>query len=318
MDAELLFAADGDAQRGKPLAERCAAGELVRVRRGVYVAANQWNRIPRWERDRLRILAAIESAQGTRVLVQQSAAVIWGIPVIGTLPEILLLASTRSHGRRRGDLRWTGRKLLDPLDSHAGVELTSRAQTVIDMAAYLPFERAVPAMDHVLRPDRVRGFLPLSKDNLRGAADRLPDSAKQGRARRVIEFADARSESPGESYSRAVLHRHGFPVPELQQEFRSPGGTFLGRTDFFWREQGLVGEFDGAVKYGRSDDESRAQSLQPSWETLTREKRREDAIRAGGVKFVRWSWADIQGSPQDPDGLVHRLVRAGLPRKRRR
>lgn len=317
MDAELLFVADGDAGRSKPLSERCLAGELVRLRRGVYVAADAWSRLPAWERDRLRILAAVESAVGTRILVQEAAAVMWGIPVVGALPEIPLLASTRSHGRRRGELRWTRRKLLDPLVVYAGVELTSRAQTVIDMAAYLPFERALPAMDHVLRPDRLKGFLPLSKDDLRVVAGRLPDSAKRSRALRVLEFADARSESPGESCSRAVLHRHGFPAPELQQEFRSPGGKLLGRTDFFWREQRLVGEFDGAVKYGRSVGKTHPQTLQPSWETLTREKQREDAIRATGVGFVRWSWADLHGSPQNPDGLVQRLMKAGLPRKRR-
>lgn len=318
MDAELLFVADGHAGLGKPLSERCLAGELVRLRRGVYVDAVAWGRLPPWERERLRILAAVESAVGTRVLVQETAAVIWGIPVVGALPEILLLASTRSHGRRRGDLRWTRRKLLDPLVVYAGVELTSRAQTVIDMAAYLPFERALPAMDHALRPDMLKGFSPLSKDDLRLVAGRLPDSAKRSRALRVLEFADARSESPGESFSRAILRRHGFPAPELQQEFRYPGGKLLGRTDFFWREHRLVGEFDGAVKYGRNVGDPRTQTMQPSWETLVREKRREDAIRATGVGFVRWSWTDLQGSPQNPDGLVQRLVRAGLPRKRRR
>lgn len=314
---ELFFAADGASDPGKPLARRCAAGELVRVRRGVYVSAAEWNTLPRWERDRLRITAAVETGSGSRVLVQQSAAVMWGIPVIGVPAEILLLSSSATGGRRRGDLRWTERKLLDSVAQWDGIALTSRAQTVIDMAAYLPFRQAVPAMDHVLRPDPARGFAPLSKENLYAVAEGLPDRAKHRRAVRVIDFADARAESPGESLSRAVLHHYGFTAPELQQDFHSAGGRFLGRTDFYWHEPGIVGEFDGAVKYGRGAAGSVAGTA-PTWETLTREKRREDAIRATGVGFVRWSWADLTGSPQNPDGLVQRLVRAGVPRNRRR
>lgn len=321
MDPEFLFAA-ADALNGarRPsLAQRCGKGELVRVRPGVYVATAAWDQLPRWDRDRLRIKAAIENGHGQRVLVQESAAMVWGIPVIGATPEILLLASRTSHGRRRGDLRWTVRRLLEPVVQRDGVDLTSRAQTVLDMAAYLPFERAVPAMDHVLRPDPVRRLAALRKSELLNTAAFLPDQAKRNRAQQVIDFADGRSESPGESYSRAVLYRQGFPVPELQHEFFSAGGKFLGRTDFYWHEQRLVGEFDGAIKYGRGALTSAdGTSLQPSWETLTQEKRREDAIRATGVRFIRWLWADINRSPQDPDGTIQQLARAGLPRVRRR
>ncbi len=315
MNEELLYAADSALVLGEPLSARCAAGELVRVRRGVYVATSAWKAMPRWERDRLRIIAALEAGDGSRVLIQQSAAVIWGIPVIGPQPEILLLAPDGSHGRRRGDVRWATRKLLEPLAGHAGVRLTARTQTVIDMAVYLPFQQAVPAMDHVLRPDPTRGFPPLTKEQLQSVAERLPDRAKQRRALRVIEFADARSESPGESFSRAVLHEHGFAAPELQQEFRSPSGELLGRTDFYWREQRLVGEFDGAVKYGRGTTPPDVRSL-PAWEILTREKRREDDIREMGVGFVRWSWPDITRPAHDSGSLVQRLVRAGVPRNR--
>ncbi|MBD7996006.1 hypothetical protein H9639_11925 [Arthrobacter sp. Sa2CUA1] len=189
------------------------------------------------------------------------------------------------------------------------------------MAAYLPFERAVPAMYHVLRPDRSRGLPALALDNLRDLAQGLPSQAKRIRALHVIDFANPRSESPGESYSRALLHRHGFAVPELQHEFTTPAGRF--RTDFFWQDQALVGEFDGAVKYGASKygsvKDGPAPTIQvPSREALLREKRREDAIRATGVGFVRWTWADVLRPPQDPEGLAQILTRAGLPRARRR
>ncbi|WP_104055314.1 MULTISPECIES: type IV toxin-antitoxin system AbiEi family antitoxin domain-containing protein [unclassified Arthrobacter] len=324
MDPEFLYAADADRDGSgrRTLARRCQAGELVRVRAGVYVEAAQWQKMPQWDRDRASITAAVDQAQAPRILIQQSAAVIWGLPVIGRTSEILLLAPGTSHGRRRGSLRWTPRRLLEPATARDGLALTSRAQTVLDMAARLRFERAVPAMDHVLRPDAARSLPALEKEALLILCENLPDEAKRTRARRVISFADSRSESPGESYSRAVLHLYGFPPPDLQYEFRSAGGQFIGRTDFFWKDYALVGEFDGAVKYGTAGSSRSPGASQQvgtaSREALILEKRREDAIRATGVGFVRWSWADLIKPRNDPDGLVSMLLRAGLPRQRRR
>ncbi|MCC3295383.1 hypothetical protein LJ756_12205 [Arthrobacter sp. zg-Y411] len=312
MNPELIFAADADSfgSGRRSLALQCRAGQLVRLRAGIYIDVEVWRQLRAWEKERVRIQAASQQVPGQRVLVQQSAAVIWGLPVIDSPPEVLLLASPSSHGRRRGGLHWTERKLLEPLDVVEGMSLTSRAQTALDMAAYLAFEHSVPAMDSVLRPDLVHGRPATNKDELEKLARNLPDMAKQTRARRVIDFADPRSESPGESYSRAVLHRHGFPVPGLQYEFLTSLGRF--RTDFYWKDKRVVGEFDVAVKYGANGS-----VLPPSWDTLMQEKRREDAIRATGVAFVRWSWRDIRMPAQHPESLVHRLIQAGLSPTRR-
>ena len=313
MNPELIYTADVDAYGAgrHSLAPRCRSGELLRIRAGVYVPSGVWHQLSVWERNRTRIRAAVERGPRSRILIQQSAAPFWGLPVLGTSDSIMLLAVPPSHGRKRGDLRWTVRKLLEPVTEMAGVRLTSRVQTVLDMAAYLEFERAVPAMDHVLRPDPAHGLPALPKERLWELAEDLPGLTRQNRAKQVIDFADRRSESPGESYSRAMLHRHGFPEPELQHEFVTSAGRF--RTDFFWKDQSLVGEFDGAVKYGRGPA-----AEAPSWDTLLQEKRREDAIRATGVGFVRWSWTDGGKPAQHPDGLVQRLMSAGLPRLPRR
>ena len=306
--------ADLDGTSRRDLARRCAMGELVRLRRGIYIPAEEWQGLTPWERERVRLAAVAGDQAPGRILIQQSAATVWHIPVIGRPTGVMLLASGATHGRARGDLRWAERRLLEPVTTVDGIPVTSRAQTVLDMAAYLPFEQAVPAMDHVLRIDHGQKLPALEKEELRRLARQYASLTKQTRATRVIDYADARSESPGESYSRALMYRHGFPIPVLQREFHGPDGRLLGRTDFYWEEEKLVGEFDGAVKYGSP----LGGNQQPGRDALLREKRREDAIRATGVGFVRWSWADIQSSPQDADGLVQRLVRAGLPRKRRR
>ena len=77
--------------------------------------------------------------------------------------------------------------------------------------------------------------------------------------------------SVGESRSRVAMSRFGVAPPVLQWEVVGPGGVVLGTADFGWPEHGVVGEFDGLVKYGRV--------LRPGQvpaEAVFAEKRRED------------------------------------------
>lgn len=316
MPTTFLFSAEADLDgtNRRDLSRRCSKGELVRLRRGIYVPAEQWQVLKPWERERVRLEAVAGGQAIGRILIQQSAASVWRLPVIGRQTGIMLLATGAAHGRSRGDLTWAERRLLEPATTVDGISVTSRAQTVLDIAAYLPFEQAVPAMDHVLRIDH-EGKLPaLEKDALRSLARGYASLSKQSRAYRVIDFADARSESPGESYSRALMYRHGLPVPDLQREFHAPDGRLLGRTDFYWEKENLVGEFDGAVKYGQP----LGGIVQSGREALVREKRREDRLRALGMGFVRWTWNDAVRPPSHPEGLLQILLRAGLSRRKQR
>src|SRR5699024_9376352 len=102
-------------------------------------------------------------------------------------------------------------------------------------------------------------------------------------ARYVIERADGRAESPGESLSRARFFEWGLPRPELQVDFRDDDGH-IGRVDFWWQDRGVVGEFDGRTKYGATAGRSA--------EALWQEKLREDRLRRRGVAVVRWTWRD--------------------------
>ena len=67
------------------------------------------------------------------------------------------------------------------------------------------------------------------------------------------------------------------------------GWCTVGITDMAWPGHGLLGEFDGKMKYGRllRPDES-------AGDAVFREKRREDALReATGFIVVRIVWADL-------------------------
>ena len=71
---------------------------------------------------------------------------------------------------------------------------------------------------------------------------RRASGAPRGRAR----VASRRSRRGSRSAEDAVVE--ALPVPVLQQSLRDRDGE-IGRVDFWWRDHGLVGEFDGRLKY---------------------------------------------------------------------
>ena len=108
------------------------------------------------------------------------------------------------------------------------------------------------------------------------------------RAERSILFADGDAESPGESLSRVRMYEGGLVMPVLQKEIRDAHGRLLGRTDFWWEAVGVVGEFDGKVKY----DELVASDVDVA-DVVMDEKQREQSIQDEVRRVVRWTWADL-------------------------
>lgn len=150
-----------------------------------------------------------------------------------------------------------------------------------------------------------------------GLADRARELLRTGAQRTRFDaqwqFADARSESAGESLSRAIIHEEGFVVPDLQYAVLNSAGVLVGRTDFYWEAIRLTAEFDGLTKYtGRL---ARPGADGPAGQdALIREKRREDAIRREGHGMARWIWADLFNRRR----LVAILEQHNVPRRDRR
>lgn len=84
------------------------------------------------------------------------------------------------------------------------------------------------------------------------------------------------------------MHQHAIPRPERQETFADARGV-IGRGDFWWPDKRLVGEFDGRVKYGRSNPSGR-----PPEDVLWEEKLREDRLRAIDLMVARWTTADLR------------------------
>ncbi len=178
------------------------------------------------------------------VISHVSAAVLHGLPTWRTSLRRGHATRNRSSGGRRVHIHVTPLE-PDAITVEDGISVTTVARTVVDIARSAPFEEAVVVADAALASGLT------SRNELEEACGRLTGRRGGPRARRVVGFADGRSESVGESRSRVGIARCGLPTPDPQWEVRDRDGRLLGRADFGWREHKVAGEFDGRLKYGR-------------------------------------------------------------------
>ncbi|MGP4031751.1 type IV toxin-antitoxin system AbiEi family antitoxin domain-containing protein [Pseudarthrobacter sp. 1C304] len=294
----------------KDLARRCHSGALVRVRRGVYVDGSIWRALKPWEQHRVRVSAAAETFTAPTIFAWHSAAAVWHVPTIGLRHPVHALTLQNDGGRSRAGVV---RHYVPPAGLKAvrreGVLVTGRVRTVLDLAAFTPFAEAVVPLDHVLKPDTAHGLPALTKEQLLAGIESNYTAAAAKRIMTAVEFADPRSGSAGESYSRALMWMAGFEPPELQREMRD-GAGLIGYTDYFWESVRLAGEFDGVEKYVKAEYLNGRTISQ----AVVDEKAREDRIRALGNGVFRWVWADLMAAGQ----LERKLTAAGVPRRRAR
>ncbi|GAB2629297.1 hypothetical protein ABI214_22470 [Prescottella soli] len=97
----------------------------------------------------------------------------------------------------------------------------------------------------------------------------------------------------------------GLPIPELQASLLGPDGRLLGRVDFLFADAGVVGEFDGKVKYGKY-----VRAGQDPGDAVFAEKQREDRIRDAGWGVVRWTWRDL-----DRPAVIGERIRRAMTRR---
>ena len=159
-----------------------------------------------------------------------------------------------------------------------GFPVTSLARTAADLMRRTYFGPALALADSALRLGCARQELLTEVKGGRGCRHSTEAALR----------ADPRSESPYESLVRAKILQAGLPMPVLQFEFFDTQGRFLGRSDFYWPEHNLVGEFDGKVKL--------TALLRPGEtpeDVLVRQDLRQRRIEALGKVFVRWGSEDV-------------------------
>lgn len=273
------------------------AGQLVRVRRGIYAAGPADGRkTSELEAYRSRIRAAVLARGQHAVVSHASAAAMWGLPLRRVATRLVhLTAPALTRGRAKAGVRVATASLqAEEMTLVDGVLCTSAARTIADLARTEPGGWALAAADEALRTSLVTG------DELQTAVGRLSGVRGVPQARRIVSWADARSGSVGESLSRHLFIRAGQAPDDLQHQLRHEGCFDI--VDFWWAPR-LAGEFDGRLKY-RLDNPSGRDIEDVLWQ----EKQREDRLRRQGVHFARWTWDDVTHRPDDLLGRI----RAGL------
>lgn len=306
----LIFARDVAAIHGRRdhLSRACGRGELVRIHHGVYIDAESWSELQPWHRFTVRSRAA-GLADPRVTLSHASALAVHGCPLLVSNRPIEALAPGVRRGHRTPHIHYRGTGFPDVLTATIdGVRATTLARSLAEFAARSTVGEAVVALDWALRPETRGGEARVTRDMVRAAADALALSRGRRRLEFALEFADERSESAGESYSRVLIAMLGFVAPELQETIALDTGG-IARVDFRWSAQRLVGEFDGIDKY-RSAELLNGNS---AGEVVTDEKRREDAIRRAGEGVARWEWWHLI----EPARLASVLTGAGVPRRAR-
>jgi hypothetical protein len=261
------------------------AGRLTKVRHGAYAFTADLHDLDGRGRHVLTTRAAMRVLRERVAVSHHSAAALhgmdlWDVP----LEQVHVTRTDGGAGRSEGDVQHHEGLVLDgDLVVVHGVPVVRPVRAALKSASLSGLERGVVTVDSGLR-DGLFTTEDLAEQH--GLMQSWPGTQH---LHLVTRLADGACQSVGESRSKYFFYAHGFPAPELQFAVHD-GAALVGVADFAWPELGLLGEFDGRVKYGRL--------LRPGedpGDAVFREKRREDLLRRlTGWRVIRLVWADLQ------------------------
>ena len=260
-------------------------GLLVRVRHGAYVASAVWAAANIEQRHRIRTVAVV-LAHGDRVALSHTTAALhhgfrlWNVD----LGRVHLLRLDGGPSRVFGDLVYHAAGwAADDICDRDGMLATAPARAAVEAASLQGVEAGLVILDSAI------DLKAATPRELAGAFESMIGWPSTRSLQISIRLMRPGAQSVGETRTRYLCWMHGIPEPQLQFEVFDSGGALVGITDFAWPELGVLGEFDGRVKYGRL--------LRPGEEpgdVVFREKRREDALRdVTGYRMVRVIWDDL-------------------------
>lgn len=218
--------------------------DFRRLHRGVYVDSGTTLTTT----DRIR--AAWMSAGSGSVVAGLSAQFLHGVRYPDVDGDVEMIRDLRGQGRRRSGIRFirTDRLSAHDIVEIAGMPVTSVVRTAYDLGRRRPDWLALGHLDDLARSAELdlAALWAYTRDH--------PRARGICQLRELVPLVDPLAESPGESWTRLIMHRHGLPRPESQIEVFDENGVLIARFDLGYRRYKIGIDYDG-VEYHSSEEQ---------------------------------------------------------------
>lgn len=282
------------AQDGLITAKQCRELQIKPERgwravfRGVYLTDNV-------EPTRIQLIrAALLTAGPSSAAVLTSAATLHGWPVV---PRDDNVQVSLPAAERRVDQRGLVTRQLvlhhNDITVVEGMRVTSPIRTAADLLLRLQ------AVDGLAMLDAAMHSKQITTEDLEAVPALIYGNKGAVTARRVLELADGRAESPLESRVRLICVEGGVAPEAIQYPIRDGLGNLLAVSDFAWQSRMVLGEADG-----------RAVHSAPS--ALLNDRWRQNELTARGYNIIRFTWEDTL-KPYYIVSMVRRALAASRP-----
>lgn len=284
------------------LTDGVRAGVLIRIRQGAYTFRDIWDGASPIRRHQMAAHAVIRAHTTPLALSHTSAAVEHGLRLHqADLTKVHVTCLDARLGRTTRDIVYHHTPVGDgDLTEVNGLMVVEPVRAAVETAMLADVASGLVVLDSVIALER--GNL----DDIHRAYKAMAGWPKARHLQITVRLVRPGGNSVGESLMRHLFWTQHVPAPTLQFEVRDQDGTLVGCTDFAWPEFGLMGEFDGKIKYGRLLNPGE----QPV-DAVFREKKREDRIRElTGWLMIRFVWSDLYEPRRTAERIFAQLERA--------
>lgn len=243
--------------------------------------------------------------QPEAVMGFETAAVLYGLPVIGQHREIHIITSPGASGTTTvlprhdvpGRIEVVARRHRLPIDDSEittvhGIRVVTLQRLMLDMARLRPAGESLVVTDAALRTLTGATRFRQEEAQLRAAPiianllerlGQMKGATGLPRAREVLRFTNPLSESFGESRMKWIALALGLPEPVAQKLVTVDGQDYY--LDLWIKELKAGFEFDGLLKYDTTTSQGR--------DAFIREKRRDDHLMSAGLLLHHFMGEDV-------------------------
>ena len=230
------------------------------------------------------LAAALASGEGA-VLSHRTASAVWDLLEWNGAVDVTVAVQRRP---KRGLVLHRGRLPEDEITINGVLPVTTVARTLLDLAAVVSVPRLAQAVS--VAEERRLADNPSLPDLMR----RYHGRRGQARLRAVLErhrIGDDMAWSELELRFLEFCDRHGLPRPRCNVAVETSAGTLI--VDCLWPEAGLVVELDSRAHHA-------------DWEAAERDRARDSALIAVGLRPTRVTWRRLH---REPTALASELRR---------